>query len=123
MPAWEGKVHHIIGRLVIFLPYYRPSLKHQRPQPERQKTYDDMNAWYTRGQVQGSRVTKFRNGACENCGSMTHKKKDCLEVEINGYINKVLNKHFSLRFNFHECMEINLALIKYGIQEEVITIK
>lgn len=24
-------------------------------------------------------VTKFRKGACENCGSMTHKKKDCLE--------------------------------------------
>jgi pre-mRNA-processing factor SLU7 len=24
-------------------------------------------------------TTKFRKGACENCGSMTHKKKDCLE--------------------------------------------
>ena len=26
------------------------------------------------------RATKFREGACTNCGAMTHKKKDCLEV-------------------------------------------
>ena len=27
----------------------------------------------------GPVATKFRKGACANCGAMTHKKKDCLE--------------------------------------------
>ena len=60
--------------------FFRPTLKHQRPQDERQRQYSSMNDWYKRGQTAGSTSTKFRKGACENCGSMTHKKKDCVEV-------------------------------------------
>ena len=33
----------------------------------------------------------FRNGACENCGTMTHKKKDCLEVCGCGQVGVVRN--------------------------------
>ena len=62
------------------IPCYRPSLKHQRPQEEKQKTFSAIGEWYKRGVDEGKKATKFRNGACENCGSMTHKKKDCMEV-------------------------------------------
>ena len=35
--------------------------------------------WYARGRKAGPAATKYRKGACENCGAMTHKTKDCLE--------------------------------------------
>lgn len=52
-------------------------LEHQRIQNRK----DDPLAtskWYSRGQRAGPAATKYRKGACENCGSMTHKTKDCL---------------------------------------------
>ena len=62
-----------------FPPPSRPSLTHQRPQPEKQHELSGISEWYKKG-TRGETATKFRKGACENCGSMTHKKKDCLEV-------------------------------------------
>ncbi len=58
----------------------RPSLTHQRPQEEKQQKFHSISDWYKKGVVKGKKPTKFRKGACENCGSMTHKKKDCLDV-------------------------------------------
>ena len=51
-------------------------LDHQRTAEK----HTDSSAHHVRGVIApGEAVTKFRKGACENCGSMTHKKQDCLE--------------------------------------------
>lgn len=50
-------------------------LEHQRLQ---KKDDSDDSKWYARGRRAGPAATKYRKGACENCGAMTHKAKDCL---------------------------------------------
>ncbi|KYQ46367.1 Pre-mRNA-splicing factor SLU7 [Trachymyrmex zeteki] len=80
----EGKdINPHIPQYISATPWYfgtqGPTLKHQRPQPEKQKQYSSIDDWYNRG-VDSSRTSiKYRKGACENCGAMTHKRKDCME--------------------------------------------
>ncbi|KAH9992611.1 pre-mRNA-splicing factor SLU7 [Russula vinacea] len=38
-----------------------------------------LDQWYDRGVQSGVAAKKYRRGACENCGAMTHKRQDCLE--------------------------------------------
>lgn len=80
----EGKIinPHIpeyISQAPWYLNQQGPSLKHQRNQKLRKRKYDALGAWLPRGQTQGPAATKYRKGACENCGALTHSKRDCVE--------------------------------------------
>ncbi|PSS17128.1 hypothetical protein PHLCEN_2v3233 [Hermanssonia centrifuga] len=79
----EGKViNPHIPQYIAQAPWYldtgAPSLSHQRI-PEYDRSADKLDNWYDRGAKAGPAAKKYRKGACENCGAVTHKKVDCLE--------------------------------------------
>lgn len=80
-----NEINPHIPQYISDMPWYLdpkgPSLKHQRPQPEFDPNYDPLNTWYLRGRGDSTKAvaTKYRKGACDNCGGMGHKKKECLE--------------------------------------------
>lgn len=73
---------HFIPEYISQAPWYldtgAPSLSHQRRHTE-DRTSNKLDDWYDRGVRAGPAAKKYRKGACENCGAMTHKKQDCLE--------------------------------------------
>ncbi|CAG9863898.1 unnamed protein product [Phyllotreta striolata] len=80
----EGKdINPHIPQYISTAPWYYgtsgPTLKHQRPQDEKHKEYSDLNDWYKRGVDTSKIVTKYRKGACENCGALTHIRRDCMD--------------------------------------------
>mmetsp|Transcript_5594 Transcript_5594/g.16971 ORF Transcript_5594/g.16971 Transcript_5594/m.16971 type:complete len:554 (-) Transcript_5594:855-2516(-) len=88
----DGKeINPHIPEYMTTAPWYlnkdQPTLTHQR---NWNKQEEDGFRWYDRG-AKAFQATKFRKGACENCGSMSHKTKDCLERPRNKgakYTNK-----------------------------------
>lgn len=79
----EGKdINPHIPQYIATAPWYfgagGPTLKHQRPQPEKILSFTHLNEHYVRGQ-KGNTAIRYRKGACENCGAFGHKKKDCFE--------------------------------------------
>lgn len=80
----EGRdINPHIPQYISNAPWYYgsagPTLKHQRPQDEKHVEVSGINEWYRRGVDSTKVVTKYRKGACENCGAITHKKIDCME--------------------------------------------
>uniref|UniRef100_A0A6B2EK89 Pre-mRNA-splicing factor SLU7 n=1 Tax=Phlebotomus kandelakii TaxID=1109342 RepID=A0A6B2EK89_9DIPT len=80
----EGKdINPHIPQYISSAPWYYgsagPTLKHQRPQDEKKTQYSTIEEWYKKGVDISKVATKYRKGACENCGALTHVKKDCME--------------------------------------------
>ncbi|KAF8822239.1 putative SLU7 splicing factor [Cardiosporidium cionae] len=76
----EGKdINPHIPQYISKAPWYLnqtvPGLKHQR---FRELPKQNIDLWYQRG-TKHERVEKYRKGACENCGALTHTVKDCVE--------------------------------------------
>jgi len=87
MPAVdeEGRmINPHIPHYISATPWYYnstgPTLKHQSKKlfQERESQVDDISATRVVKRVNLT-GTKFRKGACENCGAMTHKTKECLD--------------------------------------------
>lgn len=64
-----------IAKAPWYLARDEASLSHQRLDSKAEESKD----WYQRGLRAGPAATKFRKGACENCGAMSHKTKDCMD--------------------------------------------
>ncbi|KAK9448592.1 Pre-mRNA splicing Prp18-interacting factor-domain-containing protein [Limtongia smithiae] len=82
----DGKeINPYIPQFISKAPWYvdqsgEVSLRHQRLQHDRDKYERELkDVWYQRGLRAGPAATKYRKGACENCGAMSHKTKDCME--------------------------------------------
>ena len=71
-------IPEFIEKTPWYVPTSGPSLKHQRPHPEREKPLASIKDWYPRN-TSNKRARKFREGACENCGAMGHIKKACFD--------------------------------------------
>lgn len=80
----EGRaINPHIPEYITKAPWYvdtgRASLNHQRKEGYAADKGVSIDEWYDRGAKAGPAAKKYRKGACENCGAMTHKKQDCLE--------------------------------------------
>jgi len=81
----QGQDASHVPKFIADAPWYMAddsvaALSHQKSGAVGQdKVGMDPSLWYARGQRAGPAATKYRKGACTNCGAMTHTAKECLE--------------------------------------------
>lgn len=75
----ETEVNPHMPQFIVKAPWYlsqhENSLNHQKPQSETERLPITIHT--QKGTSQS--VYKYRKGACENCGSLTHKSRECCE--------------------------------------------
>ena len=91
----ENEINPHMPQYIVQAPWYlnqhEISLNHQY-QSKKSSSKLSINTFTKKGFLK-EKIVKFRKGACENCGAITHKTKDCLE-RIRRRGAKYTNKDF-----------------------------
>lgn len=67
LPKYIQNAPWYLGERTDYLEHHKSTTKKVEPQ------------WYDKRGVKKNAATKYRKGACTNCGSMSHKASDCME--------------------------------------------
>lgn len=84
----ESNIKEMVDHMpqyIIRAPWYTTTgleeittLKHQKLTEEERNRFTPLTSFVERGFYRG-KVYRYRKGACENCGAITHKTKECFE--------------------------------------------